>query len=221
MVFFISSVIILFSCKKPKDEPVDVFTGVVIDQVTGKPVEGASVSLENYIDCEITKNPNQIVGLGTSGKDGEFKISVPTNTWVHINPNCIFAFASMTGYNGCNHPRVSVGQGEIIIKLYHYAQLNLHVKNDTINNKIDEAEIWLDFSSGPWQYPEYKKKCQGKKFDTTFVFNQLKGNQNYSLRVVKLGTSSSPPLVFMTGALFFDSIIKINEDALNEFSVTF
>ena len=60
----------------------------------------------------------------------------------------------------------------INMPLYHFSQLKLHVKNDTISNNIDQVQILLVRHG----ITEFMTDCKGRKFDTIYEINKLWGN---------------------------------------------
>jgi len=229
-ILFIVCVIIFNSCKKPgekNEESNYIFTGVVVDQVTKQIVAGASVSLGYLLLCDPIYELKNFGSIAISGSDGKFKIIVPKTTYdLNIKGACTYIHAWKDGFIGSSQVFIedfspthdpSPTLGEIgNIELYHYGQLNLHVKNDTINDNIDEVVIYfykrLNWDGSP--PAPGGKNCSGKDFDTVFFYNQLWGNQNYFISAYQYGYS------FTSKYLFFDSV-SIKPDTITYFSVSF
>jgi len=197
-----------------------VFTGTVIDQVTQLPVSGASVY---YAYRPFNENDHFVGKIGEpvlSGQDGSFKISVPKEIYSdRIRYPGQVIYASEPNYIGSS---IVSGSG-IKILLYHPAELHLHVKNDTINNQIDEIGVWIIGDPGFWGYPgfigrvfqgwlkEWSKLCAGRDFDTIFVVKKLWGNIDYEIGGG--GSYPSKPL--------FDYSLTLKPDTITHFDVLF
>jgi hypothetical protein len=144
---------IFFSSCKNNAETNYVYSGVVTDQVTEQTISGASVSLGEQPFCDSHEPVFDFGPKAISGLDGKFKISIPIETYDFRRPRygCLYINASKRGYIGSlNIFASSQSVDNLNIKLLHYGKLNLHVKNDTINNTIDSAEIWI--SRRPFLY---------------------------------------------------------------------
>jgi len=183
--------LISFSCEKSERV---VITGIVIDEVTGNPVAGASVSLK--LDYTYDGMHYSIIIQGTTtttASDGSYRILYdsghPELGGMNIAkpfPESYCAYAMDPGFVGSDlHSLSDNNLRNVDIKLYHFAQLNLHVKNDGINN-LKECCIWLDrgLSHAFFGNPEFYFICKGQNFDSTFVINNTWGNFKYSYEVV-------------------------------------
>jgi hypothetical protein len=188
------------SCKK-NDENTDenyyTITGTVIDQVAKKPLAGASVLLAWAPYCE-NINSNllniEIKEPVLTGDNGNFKIFVLKTKYDSPFPGCKVVYALKSGFSSSSKIQPPMGGGDINqkLELYHFAQVKLHVQNDTIINNIDDAEIWLDWINVPYSYPHYRYSCSGKNFSTTFTLSDLIGNKQYYIWVVKVGEPPPP-----------------------------
>jgi len=156
-----------------------LITGFVIDQVTKKPVGGATVYF-GHTFCEPTVNP-YVYSQAICDSKGEFKINFPESALDQRN-GCAVVFAKKEGYKGSKQQDVIGGSGSYYIELYHPTELHLKVTNDTVSNQIDETRIRVyRFLLQPIMYPsDYNTYCKGRKFDSTFVLN-LWGNYPYTI----------------------------------------
>ena len=184
---------LLFSFSCEKNERV-VITGIVIDEVTGNPVAGASVNLKLDYTYDGMHYSNVIYGTTTTtSSDGSYRIVYdsghPEIGALNIPrpfPKNYYAYASAPGFAGSDLQSLSDNNlRDVDIKLYHFAQLNLHVKNDGINN-LKECSIWLDrgLAIANFGSPEFYFICKGQNFDSTFVINSVVGNFKYTYEVV-------------------------------------
>ena len=190
-IIFFLCIAVCISCKKDENNGNYelktyniIIRGVVSDQVTNQPVGGASVSCGVQPMCmPVGDNLYHVDKSTLSGTDGTYELvttAVSAKDFpIGTQADCIALFASKQGFAGCDDPAVSYHNGQnsfLIIKLYHYYQLSLHIKNDTVNNNKDEAEFVIYkfprnyISTGP------KIVCKGRKLDTTYLINNLMGN---------------------------------------------
>lgn len=186
---------ISISCKKDNEGSYTIH-GYVIDQVTKKPVENATICIGYLALCDGLDHYIWPYGDTVNAKpDGSFTLKIDKSLFDDPEHQCSFIFAKMDSYIGSSYFKAP--NGGILtdtIKLYHPAKLNIHVMNDTISNNIDEVQVWLA-GEGCRNYPNFvgtvdftgqpriKKICKGRKFDTTFVFTNLWGNLNYKIDV--------------------------------------
>jgi uncharacterized protein (TIGR02145 family) len=215
---FIIFLIVLTSCKRDEEAENYIFTGVVIDQVTKNPIEKASVLLayRSLCDAEELKpfGPDCVSGL-----DGKFRIIVPVETYErYIIGACPYIYALKEGYIGSSWeaiPKVS-GADSLIVELYHYGSLSLHVKHDSINDNVEAVEIFVGVNSF-WHPPDYKVICSGKNYDEVFTYNNLWGNKGYRIEIGKIGRSYSSAYP----APYFSASIEILPDTITYYSVSF
>lgn len=223
IVFFILC-FILTSCKKEdENKPYNIIiTGVVIDQVTEQPVDGATVSLgkQTYgMPIEGLKSPEQST---LTGPDGKYKLitgTVPYNTG-SISPGRYFSngiafIASKSGYIGCNRQEIlyyGAQNSSINLKLYHSSELNLHIKNDTTDN-IDAVDIKLIKSTNAFPLTVMTLICNKRTLDSTYLIKDLFGNFEYTIQVLKPGGQPfSPPIKYS---------ISPKPDEMNNLDISF
>jgi hypothetical protein len=211
--------VIFFSSCKKNEENNYFFSGVVTDQVTGQTISGASVSLVSQLFCEVNKPLSDFGPKAISSGDGKFKISIPIETYDYqdIRYGCLYLNASKTGYVGSLKVSAPpLNTDNLNIKLLHYGKLNLHIKNDTINNTIDSMEIWIS----RWPFfnytHEYSKICRGRKFDEIILFDSLWSATSYRIQIGPIGRS-----ILSILRPYFESSIIINPDIITDYSVTF
>jgi hypothetical protein len=228
LLSFTILVLINYGCKKDSiNDNYYVKTGIVTDQVTGKPVSGASVQYGYRRFGEFDVPVGTIGEPALSGADGRYSISVLKSISGKIDPvgqqvyKEQLLYATCDGYAGSNI--ISSAGGQIV--MYHPAEVYLHVKNDTLNNKINVTRLWIqgvDYSL--WGYPGfigcvtqnmyagYSKICGGKLFDSIFVVKQLWGNLDYYVK--------GAPDIFM-GPEHFKYILTPAPDSIIHFDVIF
>jgi len=215
--FLIIFYVIFFSSCKKNEENNYIFSGVVTDQVTGQTISGASVSLVLQLLCDVHEPLSDFGPKAISSLDGKFKISIPIATYEYTKRGgCPSVNASKTGYVGSLNIDVgSQNADNLNIKLLHYGKLNLHIKNDTINNTIDSVEIWI----GRWSFsdypPKYRKICQGRKFNEIFLFDSLWSATSYTIQIGSIGRSHYDIHPY------FESSIIIKPDIITDYYVTF
>jgi hypothetical protein len=194
-LFLISFFLLIsFSCKK-NDRA--VITGTVIDEVTGNPVEGASVNLK--IEYQVPAYFSKLIQGTTTKTDGSYAIvyeynndrpELGANNLPTPFPGNYYTYALASGFIGSDSHSLSDNIFDnAYLKLYHSAQINIHVKNDGIN-KLNEGYIWLDMrQSVPNRTPrtELYFICQGQNFDSSFIIKNAWGDVKYYY-----GVSSTP-----------------------------
>jgi len=221
-ISFILFVFFFISCKKnennnnngPKTYNITI-TGVISDQVTGQPVSGATVS------CGVQRVGMSGEGLNItkdttlSGSDGSYKLTTQAESAnmldvpMSLEGDCIVLIAAKKDFAGSIRSEIGYwnGQNSVInIQLYHSAQLNLHIKNDTVNNSIDEEQIWLVGHGNT----NFMTICKGRKFDTIYEINELWGNSTYYTQRLNSG-----------GYTLNQETITLNPDIINYFDITF
>lgn len=178
--------LISLSCEKSKTV---VITGTVTDEVTGNPVSGASVSLKldyHYDGAHNTFNINET--NTTSESDGSYRIiydSDPPKVASGVPwpfPKNYKVYATAPGFAGSDlHPLSDEKRQQVDVKLYHYAQLNIHAKNNGIYN-VKQGYIWLERSLplAFMESTEYHFFCNGQNFDSTFIIKNIWANIEYS-----------------------------------------
>lgn len=198
--------------------------GIVIDQVTRLPVTGASVfsaGLPFNSFGEKLRTTDSV----TSSQDGKFEILMPVSAF---DPNAIRnsllypkIFGSGKGYVGSNYFTPSTTDSNTI-ELYHPAKLSLSVKNDTINNEVDEIYLALVGSTQFMSYPDFigrtsdfgdpyvTKNCKGRTFEMVFEFFPLWGNLDYRIMIRKPGTPWS-----------FETSVLLKPDTIGFISILF
>ncbi|NVO11839.1 MAG: hypothetical protein HXX16_17910 [Bacteroidales bacterium] len=185
---------ISISCKK--DYESYTIKGYVIDQITKKPVENATIRIGYIPFCDGLDEYLWPYGDSVNTKaDGSFIIKVDRLPFDDYDHRCSYVYSKMNGYIGSDY--IEAPKGGVLadtIELYHPATLNIHVINDTISNNIDEVKVCFA-GEGFRSYPNFigkldssgepsiKKTCKGRKFDSTFVFNNIWGNINYNIYV--------------------------------------
>jgi hypothetical protein len=221
-IIFILCIVVFISCKKDGNNGNNgnkyydiTITGVISDQVTGQPVSGATVS------CGVQRGhmsgDNLVRDLATtlSGSDGSYKLITQAEsiTDFHdypINWEWIAVVASKQGFAGsirAEIPYYNTKNTTFNIQLYHSAQLNLHIKNDTVNNSIDEEQIWLDGHGNT----NFMTICKGRKFDTIYEINALWGNCTYYTQVLNPGGFTH----------IHQDTITLKPDIINSFDIIF
>jgi hypothetical protein len=176
--------------------------GIVIDQVTRLPVTGALVYSAG-LPFNSFGEKLRTTGSVTSDQDGRFEITMPVSAFDpdEIRNSLLYPkiFGSGNGYVGSNYFTPST-TGSNTIELYHPAKLSLSVKNDTINNEVDEIYLALVGSTQFMSYPDFIgrtsdfadpyviRNCKGRTFEMVFEFSPLWGNLNYQIMIRKPNT---------------------------------
>ena len=185
-LFFIFC-IILTSCKKAEDDkPYNIMiSGLVNDQINGRAVEGASVSMGTQMIAYPFEGLIVPAQSTTTDQDGRFNLKtsvMPYNT-KSVSPGSYFRvsialYASKPGYIGSNRPEMHYygAQSSVMnLQLYHSSELHLHLLNDT-NNNVDSVDVKLGKLLPFSRIPVMTKACYKKNMDSTFVINNLFGN---------------------------------------------
>ena len=198
--------IFLFNCERdkninPEEESYYHISGIVVDQVTQLPVVGAQV-FSAFLPFGSFGYKLQSTHSVLSGQDGKFEIKMPTSDF---DPSTIknslrfpYIYASGNDYVGSSYfipdPKESNK-----IELFHTSKLSLSVKNDTVNNEVDEIFLALVGSTEFMSYPNFIgrtsdfgdpyiiKSCKGRAYEMVFEFNSLWGNLNYQILIRKPG----------------------------------
>jgi len=225
LILIIVISLLVIDCTKQEEKNNYIFSGRVIDQVSKKPVSGATI---RYGHKRFNEGDQPVTGMPQSAlsrADGRYRLVVPKETFDDKirNPGPVI-FANKYDYVGSNVLNAPNG-GEIIdLELYHSAELQLHVKNDTISNQIDETLVWFIGNSAFWKYPGFIGRvvqarfplvnytCKGRDFDTVIIIKPLWGNLTYSIRGGK---------DYFLGPYYSSSSIQLIPDTINYLSVTF
>lgn len=194
-VMLFLSLILINSCKDDEEDQAEeyIITGTVVDQVTRQPVSGASVTA-GFTFCDMGDFIYPFGNNATTNADGKFKLKIKKSIFDNENYHCKFLYASKSGYAGSNIFNAPPGGAlESNFELYHPAQLNLRVMNDTLANQVDSVIIWfsgeMSFSGYPnfiggtaWDgWAKIRINCLGKDYDSTFILDKLWGNMHYTV----------------------------------------
>jgi hypothetical protein len=205
MIYRVSFImcLILTSCKKEDEyKPYSItINGVVTDQVTGQPVEGATVSLGLQMSRAAFEGLVGTMQSTSTGPDGRYLLITSTVPYgVVVSPGSrqrtTFALiANKSGYIGSNRQEMhyyGAHNSVIDLKLYHFSELNLHLKNDTTNT-IDTVTIKLVKMVFDSEWTVLTLVCSTRKLDSTYVVKNLFGNWEYSILVLKPGGQNFSP----------------------------
>jgi hypothetical protein len=216
--------ILCTSCEE-KDFKVTI-TGRVSDAVTGLPVDGAIVSLRIYY-CEEGRCYSKTVSDAPSltGSDGTYTLNYKYNIDHPVVfkerpfpfPEAHNVYSTKTGYiTSDNHSLYDNIFDNADIKMYHSAQLNLHVKNEKINN-LDGVRVCIDRGLGfsVFGTPQFILVCRGFDFDSVYVLKELWGGFSYTCKVIPLTGSTYNPVPFVNKS------ISLLPDTINELSISF
>lgn len=174
---------------KPNQPEQVALKGNVRDQATKQPVAGATVYF---------KNNDQNDSLTITDQSGNFYRDSMLFNW----PNTQYLiFAVKSGYIGCDAESryYSQDRKSLIynLELYHPAKLILKIWNDTIDNDIDSANVYLSKNTGghfSFRYPfeDFFDKiiCGGRKFSKTVEYILWSNCNNYDLNMSILGSGS-------------------------------
>lgn len=192
---FILSILLVLSCNKDENRIYNItISGTVTDEVSGLPVAGAEVL------CGVQRGvmPGDDVIYPTrttvTGSDGWYSLSIRSESVSDISSipigsrgNSIALTVRKEGFAGSNRAEIYYynAHGQAIdFKLFHYAQLNLKIMNDTIKNNIDTVivEIYKYRAVNPQMV--FRQICGGRKLDTTLVIDKLYGNWEYTLKLL-------------------------------------
>jgi len=222
-VFFILCFILISCNKEEENKPYNItITGVVTDQVTGQPVAGATVSLgkqEWGMPIEGLNAPEQSTSTGPEGKYQLITQVVPYNTG-SVSPGTYFShgialIASKSGYIGSNRQEFlyyGAQNSRLDLKLYHSSELNLHIKNDTTNS-IDAVDIKLIKSTNSFSLTVLTLVCNKRKLDSTYMINNLFGNFEYVIQVLKPGGQPYSTII--------EYRVTPTPDIINSFDISF
>lgn len=227
----ISSVFSLLASGCTKDEEkIDLtknylFTGQVIDQVTREPVSGAVVRYGHRFLGENDHPVSTSIYFSLSDAYGRYRLAVPKDVfddW-RRNPGPVI-YAEGENYIGSNILNAPKGGENMDLELYYPSQLQLHVWNDTINNKIDETKLWITGNGSFWVYPGFvgivvqgwypwpQFSFKGRDVDTVLIINDLWGNLTYSVGGGK---------TYFPGPPYFSVSVKLMPGTINHLDVTF
>ena len=216
--------ILCISCEEKENEV--TITGKVTDAVSGAGVEGANVSLMIYF-CEDGRCYSQTISAANSitGSDGSYTMNFKYNTDHPVNfkqrtfpfPEAHNVFATKTGYiTSDNHSLNDNIFDNTDIKMYHSSQLNVHVKNEGINN-LEAVRVCIDRGLGFTFFgtPQFILSCRGLDFDSVFVLKNLWGGFSYTCKVIPITGSTYYPMPFV------NKTISLIPDTINELSVSY
>jgi hypothetical protein len=211
----------IIACENDTNKPYDiVISGKVSDQVTKQAIEGATVScgiipgampgggLLSVIDSAFTDS-NGFYKLITQSQSGD-GASLTTKT------HSIAFLASKAGYGTSNRNEIyylDAHNTTMNFELFHYCQLNLNLKNDTINNTIDAVEIKLTRNIQVGSLQEAYLICNSRKLDSVYEIKKLPGNITHYIQVLKPGGAQFSPAIGYS--------INLNPDVINNFDISF
>jgi hypothetical protein len=223
-VLFIVFITIFSSCEEKNINV--IITGVVKDEVTGEPVPGASVGLQIYFCQDGRCYSSSIPGTGTvSDNDGSYTISYEYNSdkpYLFKDqpfqfPSSYCTYASKSGFvTSDNHYLGDKVYDNADLKLYHSAQLYVHVKNEGIHN-LEGARVCIDRGIGFTFFgtPQYSLYCKGRNLDSVFILSNLWGDFTYGCKVVSLNGPAN------TGPSYFNTDIFLKPDTINNLLIAF
>jgi hypothetical protein len=224
--FLMLFLILCISCGCKEKDRIATITGKVTDAVSGKPVEGALVSLSIRYSYEDERYNISVTGASClSGTDGMYilnykynkdepvyfkETAFPYRVMNFTFPEYYVVYATKTDFITSDYHTLSDSTvNNTDIKMYHGAQLNVHVKNEGINH-LDGVRVCVDRGSGFTinGTPEFIFKCSGTDFDSTFVLKDLWGGFYYTCEVIPLtGPTYKPvPYVYKFSLLLPDTI---------------
>jgi hypothetical protein len=208
-IILILSLFSLCSCERDSKNYTYYITvsGVVSDQVTNMPVEGAKVQAGTQRGAMPGNSLLYSSATATSGLNGKYSLRVKTESVKDLSTiplgmrgNCTAIIATMEGFAGSRRHEFYYYNAKdcvLDLKLYHLAQLNLHLKNDTVNNNVDEVNIRIKEFSGDNSSYIMEIVCKERKQDSILSINTLWANWPYFIQVVKPdGTFFSPKIEY-------------------------
>jgi hypothetical protein len=221
-VFFILCLVLISCKKKDENRPYNIIiNGVVTDQVTGQPVEGATVSLGIQMVPSGTEGLVASKQSTSTGPDGRYELIISTEHYIVEGKVSVGTYlglhialiASKAGYIGSNLQviRYYDAQSTVLdLQLFHSSELILHIRNDTTNS-IDTVDIKLARKINYTTFTELTLVCNKRKLDSTYVIKDLFGNWEYGIQVLKPG--SYYPIIEYT--------LTPKPDTINNFDVSF
>ena len=231
--FLVLFFLLFISCEKNDTEV--TISGKVIDAVSGSPVKGALVTLCIHYSCEGRIYTNNISGASAqSDTDGSYSINYkfnnddapvfkdrcnPGTMRSYPFPDMYTVYAAKTGYITSDyHPLNDNILHDADIKLYHSAQLNIHVKNEGIN-KTESVRVCIDRGLGFTYFgtPQYVFKCVGYNFDSILEIKDLWGGFYYICKVIPLDGPTYVPSSFV----FVDKSVLLLPDTINLLSISY
>jgi len=218
--------VLICSCRKEEDKSDTnkyyYWTGTVIDEVTGFPAGGATVSLGVHRFCEVPGYEAFGQGFNAlSQPDGKFIIKVLKTSYPKIPPTGCSAFhAEKSNYAGSTEIEYRWSDnpfdGEIgVIALKPFATLKLRVKRDPITDTYESAEIWISRYKSLVYWYDHKIICTGTNFDETYTYPNLWSNTTYSIESGPVGRK----LYYLVKPYYTRQIYLI--PGINEVSVSF
>jgi hypothetical protein len=218
--YLILGCFLLYSCEKKYEVTI---SGTVTDEVTQELVAGANVGLETYYCMDGRCYSDPIPGtITTTGADGSYSINYiyyKEDTDDNPFPERLCAYAIKSGYIGSDlhylNDKIYINA---TVKLFHSADLNIHVKNEGIYN-LDAIKICLDKGVGFSFFgtPEFTIRCIGADLDTVYSLKRLWANYSYNYKLLRLNAPTGGPGAL---ALKFSSI-QLKPDIVNEFNIAF
>jgi hypothetical protein len=213
------SIILLFllsSCNKNANK-VAVISGVVRDEVTGQPVEGATVGIKVSYTYDSQHYSKSLPGGPTAltAQDGSYILKYTYNeehpylgemNVPYPFPKAHHTYASCEGYIGSDLCPLSVDKNDSAdIKLYRPARINIHAKNEGIN-KLNEVHISFDkrLYYGLFNHDEIILDCSGSDFDSTFAVSVFWANFKYYYTVMSCANNAvrcPSPNIFQDGII--------------------
>jgi hypothetical protein len=190
ILLILSNIIFIQACEKLFDKI--TISGMVTDQVTKQPIEGAIIYLGDKTDQDDGVHLQNIRSMDITNKDGSYRFKIPESDYsgenFHLYP---VVYAMKDGYPGSSIHSILDNNYNNNIELYHPAKLILRVWNDTVRNNCDNAILQMSarqYRSYPHNigaslmgHSHIETECSGRTFDTIFEFNTMWGNMQYSL----------------------------------------
>jgi hypothetical protein len=215
--------IILYSCKKEDEyKPYNItISGVVTDQATGQPVEGATVSLGLQMSKGSFEGLFGTMQSTSTGPDGSYRLITSTERYggpqsPGSRQRTTFALiAGKSGYIGSNRQEMyyyGAHNSVLDLQLYRSSELDLRIKNDT-TNAIDAVNIKLVKMVFDSYWTVLTLDCNKRKLDSTYVVKNLFGNWEYNILVLKPGGQTFSPEIKYS--------ITPKPDEINNFDISF
>lgn len=212
--FLILFFILCISCEDEVELREVTISGKVTDAVSGMPVNGARVSLCIHYLYEVKSYTIDISGSSCiSDSSGIYTMkykynedepvhfketSFPYRDMSFTFPDLFNVYATGTNYITSDYHSLSDNLlNEADIRMYHSAQLNIHVRNEGINH-VDGVRVCVDKGPGfsVFGTPQYIFKCIGNDFDSIYVLKDLWGGFYYTCKVISLTGSTYNPLPY-------------------------
>ncbi len=230
--FVILIFILLISCERENNTEVKI-SGIVLDAFTNSPVEGATVRLCIRYSCEGRTYTNNIGISCQSDQDGKYTLNhkynnndppvfadmctVARQSRSYPFPGLYAVYASRSDYITTDYHSLNDNYLEDAdIKLYHGSQLNIHARNDGLNN-VRDVRVCVDRGPGFTFFgtPQFVFRCLGYDFDSVFVIKNLWGGFSYTCKVIPLNGTTYNPLPYV------DKSIYLTPDTINHIIITY